>query len=152
MILYKDNLDEAELAAECHRMASTAIEYGDSQRAVEFLELAKPFMEIAWAGAAPDQWLRLPRLLQALGRYDAAMAEMDYLLGQVDRRAREVFAETDLKVYFSEPHQKSIVEYAKARRRVYWKARREIQLLQAARDKRRFHEFLEQLQTSPPKT
>ncbi len=127
--------DDSAIASSLHRQATVLKDAGDWDGAIEILRSAKPHMERSGVSYPPDTWDRLPRYLQRVGRYAEAMAEFDYLLSDLPRRANHSFCDDD-NVSFGEPKQKLIAEFIAVHRQNIWRRRRLVQMREIERLRR----------------
>jgi hypothetical protein len=82
---------ERSKAAALHREATVLKDAGDWNGAVAKLMEAKEVMLHDNHVHTSDSWCRLAKFLQYAGRYDESMREFDFLLGDLERRARVAY-------------------------------------------------------------
>ena len=76
--------EEDEKIAELNRRATQFKDAKEWDKAIECLQKAQLRMKKSPTWNPIESWLRLPLFLQQAGRFDEAMEQFDWLLGEVD--------------------------------------------------------------------
>jgi hypothetical protein len=126
---------DGDRASSLHREATKLNDAGDVDGAITLLREAKTFLERSSVGFGDATWDRLPRLLQRVGRFDEAMAEFDYLIADLPRRARNAVAMDDPSVRYDDKD-RMMAEFIDVHRRLIWMQRRTVQIREIKRLRR----------------
>ena len=114
--------DEARL----HREATVLYKEGDLNAAIEKLKAAKTLIMESSTGYPNDTWCRLAKFLAYAGRLDEAADEFDFLVADLDRRARKAFYFGDDNVQFGGDKKILMRDFKKAHKKLILEARSHI--------------------------
>lgn len=102
--MFESSFPRDDETAKLLRDATAFKESGDWDSAIRALAEAKERMLSSVIGYPAETWCKYPLYLQQAGRFEESMAEFDFLLNDLERRARK-------EAFLDDPNWKSLPSY-----------------------------------------